>query len=405
MHSRESLRIALHCMRAGRLRTVLTMLGIVVSVAVVITGSGLNNGLVKAYSDASDANFASITVTPLTAAPTSGGPGARHLDDSDVETLSRSANPALISDVVPIVSGSVMMRHGSAQYRATVVGSSAGYLQVQSAAVSLTAGSNFTSKQYQDRARVVLLGPILVKALFGGDAGAAIGSTVQFGRLSFDVIGTIGPSGPITALMPLTTARGFLFGGMHHVQLVDVLATHESNINDAINQVNSILDRQHFIKSPALRDFVAVPTDATGPLIDQLVTLLAWFTAGTTGIALFIGALGLANIMLITVTERTREIGVRRAIGARRGVILRQFLIEAIMIAGIGGIVGVAAGVALTLAGRRILPRLAPMYGVPELSPEIATLAFGLSLLVGLIAGAYPAIKAARLQPWDALRH
>src|SRR5882762_2277286 len=109
MYFKESLRIALHCMRAGRLRTVLTMLGIVVSVAVVITGSGLNNGLVKAYSDASDANFASITVTPLTAAPTSGGPGARHLDDSDVETLSRSANPALISDVVPIVSGSVMM--------------------------------------------------------------------------------------------------------------------------------------------------------------------------------------------------------------------------------------------------------------------------------------------------------
>jgi len=132
---------------------------------------------------------------------------------------------------------------------------------------------------------------------------------------------------------------------------------------------------------------------------------LDWFTLGLTAIALLIGALGLANIMLITVTDRTPEIGIRKAIGARRGAILRQFLIEAMLIAGIGGLIGVGLGVGATITGQHLLPRYAPMWGMPVISIPAIGIAFGISLLIGLLAGCYPAIRAARLCPMDALRH
>src|SRR5205807_229396 len=134
-----------------------------------------------------------------------------------------------------------------------------------------------------------------------------------------------------------------------------------------------------FVKDSAQRDFLATRSDPTGPMVGDLISLLRWFAAGATGIAMFIGALGLANIMLITVTERTNEIGVRRAIGARRSAILRQFLVEAVLIAGLGGLIGVGVGIAVTKAGQHIMPSLAPGYGTPELSGGVLTLAFTLS--------------------------
>jgi putative ABC transport system permease protein len=299
----------------------------------------------------------------------------------------------------------VMVRYGDNQYRGNITGASAAYLRIQNSAIRLLAGSVFTSEQYQDKARVILLGPTLLRTLFNGDPNAAIGSTVQIGRQNFDVIGTIGPAGGSMALVPMTTARAYLFGGMRTVGGANVLATSLGTVDAAIDQVNSILDREHFLKNSAQRDFSVTRFDQTGPMVGDLVTLLRWFAAAATGIALFIGALGLANIMLITVTERTSEIGIRRAVGASRGAILRQFLVEAVLIGGFGGLVGASVGVALTLTARRVLPGIAPAYGIPVLSMEAVALAFGLSLLVSLLAGTYPAIRAARLHPWDALRH
>jgi len=380
------------------------MIGIVVSVSVVVILAGLVSGLNSTYRTAFDAVGQGITVT-RSAAATPGGNGPRSLLDSDVEALRRQVDPSLIASVVPMVSGAAMMRHGADNYRANVVGATSAYLQLNH--ISVVAGTVFTDSQYRGGVRVVLIGPALVTSLFGGSPSSALGAMVKIGRLTFQVVGLLGPDGQgdATALMPMTTARSFLFGGMRTVSGIGVLATNLDTVRPAVNQLNIILDHEHFVKDPTQRDFSVNFLPSWLAAGDGLLSLLLWFSGGVTAIALFIGALGLANIMLITVTERTREIGVRRAIGARRGAILRQFLIESMMIAGSGGLIGVALGVGATLVGRIILTRLAPLYGLPQVSLEAVVLAFGISLLIGLISGVYPAIRAARLHPWDALRY
>jgi len=403
MHLVESCRIALHCLRVGRLRTTLTMLGLVVSVASVIAGASLSSGLRTAYHSAFDSMFISISIIPKAASAVPGGNRPRSLSDSDINALTQDVDPTTISAVVPIVSGPVVVRRGALKYRANIIGSSPAYPQLQS--YPITRGAVFTNEQYNGKARVILLGPVVVNALFGGNHDEAIGSTVQIARQTFEVIGTLGPEATTTVLMPMTTARAYLFGGMHTVGSIGIVATHLGVVRTAINQVNAILDRAHYVKEPAQRDYVAQTMQVTGTIANQLLTLLAWITTTTSAIAMFIGALGLANIMLITVTERTNEIGVRRAIGARRSAILRQFLVEAVLIAGLGGMIGVGVGIAITKAGQHIIPSLAPGYGTPELSGGVLTLAFTLSLVVGLVAGCYPAIKASRLHPWDAVRY
>ena len=404
MHFKEAFFIALHCMWVGRLRTALTMIGIVVSVSVVVVLAGLVSGLNSTYRAAFDAVGQGITVT-RSAAAIPGGNGPRSLLDSDVEALRKEVDPSLIAGIIPMVSGQTMMRNGADNYRANVVGATSAYLQLEH--ISVVAGTVFTDSQYRGGARVVLIGPALVTSLFGGSPSSALGATVEIGRLTFQVVGLLGPDGQgdATALMPMTTARSFLFGGMHTVSGIGILATNLDTVRLAVNQLNKILDHEHYVKDPTQRDFSVNFLPSWLAAGGWLLSLLLWFSGGVTAIALFIGALGLANIMLITVTERTREIGVRRAIGARRGAILRQFLIESIIIAGLAGLIGVALGVGLTLAGRSILTQLTPAYGLPQVSLEAVVFAFGISLFIGLISGVYPAIRAARLHPWDALRY
>jgi putative ABC transport system permease protein len=400
------LRNALHCMHASKLRTILTMLGIILSEAVMILTSGLGIGLESGYNAASLNNNGTWTIAPLPAPLQAGGNHPRSLTDSDIAALTKGADPKIISDVVPVVSGMAPVRYNGNQYGGVIYGSSAAFLRVQSTAIRLTGGSVFTEQQYKDSARVILIGPDLLRALFNGDADAAMGSTVQIGLVSFKVIGTIGPGPWSLALVPLTTARAFLFGGKHTVQSIDIRQADLYATMPAVNQITDILDREHFIKNPGQRDYAISPVNLSQwPLTEQTLTLLRWVTVAATGIALLIGALGLANIMLVTVTERTSEIGIRRAVGARRSAILRHFLFESVLVAGLGGIIGIGLGVAATVGAQRLLSNTGPLYGVPGFSVTSILSAFGLSLLVGLAAGCYPATRAARMQPWDALRY
>jgi len=390
-------------MKTGRLRTVLTMLGIVIGVASATALSGITAGLSDSYRVAFDNFGKSISVTP-SLAPTSGGNAPRSLYNTDVDALRRDSDPSVVVDVVPTVIGEAMVRSEGTSYRASIIGTSAGYPAMRG--IMVTDGRIFTEQEYDGNGKVILLGPALVQALFGGDVTKALHSRVQIGKLSFEVVGILGPDGQgdATALMPMTAARSYLFGGKRTVQSIWIVAPSIAATAPATAELNRILDRQHFIKNPAKRDYMVTSAEFAISMVNSVMSVQYSFMAGITSVVLIIATVGLANIMLITVTERTREIGVRRALGARRATIMRQFLIESVILAGFGGLIGMAFGLVLTMLGGKILPIFVPAYGKPSMPYETAVLAFFLSLVIGLAAGGYPALRAARLQPWDALR-
>jgi len=404
---RESVMIAWRSMGTGRLRTGLTMLGVVAGVAVVIVLIGLGNGLRAGYNATFALMGGGITIAEQTI-PVPGANSARELTDVDEAALEQQRDPSVIKAVVPFVTGTGIMRYGTQSYLATIFGSrEPGYLDIRDR--QLEAGTLFTPEQYRAKARVVILGTKLVTALFGGNDQAAVGSNVLIGRFTFKVIGVLATAGDQDNIgfMPMTTGRTFLFGGagIDNLGGIGVMAAGTDKVRPALDEIHTILDRQHQIKNPTERDYTTTSLINQVESTDRLLTLLTWFLVAVAGISLFVGTLGLANIMLVTVTERTSEIGIRKAIGARRSAILEQFLIESVAIAGVGGLFGVILGVALTLAGNQLLPRFAPQYGPPVVSIGAVVLAFAVSLVIGLVAGVYPARRASKMHPIVALRH
>jgi putative ABC transport system permease protein len=207
-HFKETFRIALHSMGAGRLRTVLTMLGIVLSVSLVIAMHGLNEGVKHSYGEALDSLVSPITVAS-NAAVKPGGNGPRTLTDDDVAALSQQSDPSVIRKVIPMLNGQAGIRRGAIVRKGAVLGTSTNYLSFNNGAVA--AGSMFTEEQYRDSARVTLLGSTLAAALFGDNTAAAVGSNIFIGRQEFTVIGVLAVVGraDFTAMMPMTTAARF----------------------------------------------------------------------------------------------------------------------------------------------------------------------------------------------------
>ena len=205
--------------------------------------------------------------------------------------------------------------------------------------------------------------------------------------------------------MPLGAARAYLLGGGDAVNQVIVRATSVGAVNQAEKQITDILSDRHNIRNPDDRDFNILKLQSLLDQSSQVLTFVTLFTAAVAGISLVVGSIGVANIMLVTVTERTREIGIRKAIGARRRAILQQFLIESMMLTGIGGIIGILLGVGLATAAGIILPAVIPDFPAPVVSMGSVILSFSVSLFIGLVAGGYPANRAARLRPIEALRY
>jgi putative ABC transport system permease protein len=395
-------------MRVARLRTALTTFGIAVGIAAVILLTGLGNGMKTGFNNSMSSFATAISVYRAPSTQTAGGP-IRVIREEDARALADRAKAPNILTVTPIAGGSAITRFKGIQYNTTVNGSGTDYLKVYNQ--QLAAGSMFTKAQELGSARVVVLGPAVVNSLFNGDNQAAIGSNVKIGRLTFTVIGTLRPGGSQisgspddTAVIPLTAARS-LYGRSDKLTQVAVQATDVTAVPAAIDQIYEIMDKQHDIRDPGFRDYTISATLAQVQKTDSFLTGLTLFTLGIAGIALFVGGLGVANIMLVTVTERTHEIGIRKAIGASRRAILKQFIIESTVLSGVGGIVGVALGIGTTLAAGHFLPRISPEYGTPTVSLTAVCVGFGISLLLGLAAGGLPAVRAARLRPVDALRH
>lgn len=400
----EVTRIALRGLRANKLRSALTTLGIIIGVSAVILLTALGNGIQAGFNEQFGSLNTQITVTPTEGAVPGGGQ-ARDLTENDMEALLNPRDAPDVATVTPIVGGAALLQVGGDQYRTSVTGTTADYLSITDR--ELTAGRGFDEQEVRTNAKVVVLGPNPVNELFGGNPTAALNQEIRIGSAVFRVIGTVEATGQQddVAIMPVGAARSYLTGGDDELDTIIVRARSAEAVTPAADQITAILSDRHNIRDTAKRDFEVQALQQQIQEATQFLSFLTLFTAAVAGISLIVGSIGVANIMLVTVTERTREIGIRKAIGARPRVILLQFMLESIFLSGLGGLMGIALGVGLSLTGAAILPQLIPDFPAPAVDPSSIVLAFTISLIIGLIAGGYPAHRASRLRPIEALRY
>jgi ABC-type antimicrobial peptide transport system permease subunit len=265
--------------------------------------------------------------------------------------------------------------------------------------------------------RKAVIGLQVVNDLWGSsaDLDELLGQTIRVGTGNFEIQGVVDTDGQNdnVVMVPLEAARAYVVGNDGD-KLTTIIAksTDKSTLEQAKYEIYQVLYQQHKVRESVDRDFNV--TDYTNILEQQRqsIKFMSMFIVAIAAVSLFVGGVGVANIMLVSVTERTREIGIRKAIGAPRGAIMRQFLSEAVMLTALGGAVGVVFGIGMCLAGAELIPEVWPPdtgsmtpTPVPLLSASPVLLAFGVSVVIGLLAGGYPAYRAARMRPIDALRH
>ena len=401
----ESIVAALRSVRANRLRSLLTTLGIVIGVAAVIILVALGNG-VRAGFDAQFSRLSNqITVTKATGSVPGGG-AARDLTDQDVQALQNPRLALHIASVTPSMTGNVSVNAGQTNTRSRLVGATHNYLDISARTVAV--GRWFTEQEVQSNEKLVLLGQETVGLLWGPSTnmGELLGQNIRLNRATFKVIGLLANDGQNdnAAVVPFGAARSYLVGNANQVNQIIVKSTSAATVSSARDQLTQILDVRHFIRKPADRDYDVRAFQNLIEQRSQFITFLTVFTASVAAISLVVGGIGVANIMLVAVTERTREIGIRKAIGAPRRAILKQFLIEAVVLTGLGGVLGVCLGVGACIAGGIILPRVVASFPPPIVTVLPVLVAFLVSLVIGLMAGVYPANRAARLLPIQALR-
>ena len=411
----ESFTIAIRSLLANKMRSVLTMLGIIIGVGSVITlvsmGRGADATIASAYEELGT-NLLQVmpqnpeveggfSLSPAYAMPT--------LTMDDVRALERVRHVTLLA---PINENFITVTAGGESKGGLLHGATPEYNDVMN--YSIAGGQFITDRNVAGRDTVVVLGEKVATDLFGTDD--PVGQQVKLKKQRFTVVGVLEPKGGAmfgvsfddVVIVPITTYQTRLFpqqtaAGEDAVASISVQITSIELADEVTDEIETILRRRHHLTGDDKNDFAVVSPEQVMEIVGQITLVLSGFLGLIAGISLLVGSIGIMNIMLVSVTERTREIGIRKAVGAKRRDILLQFLLEAAALTFAGGGIGVAGGISFSFLLSQL--DLGGFKLASVVSADIVILAFSVSIIIGLISGIYPAWRASRLNPIDALHY
>jgi len=401
----EIVSVALGALRANKLRSALTMLGIIIGVGAVIAVVALGTGAQQAVKD----RIAALGTTLLTVTPgqqrgqgVAIAGGQQRLYIADAKAIDERAT-SLVA-VQPEMRSQQQVVYGNKNANTQIIGTTPNYLEVRK--YTLRAGKMFTAADDEGRQRVAVLGATVISNMGITTPEAMIGEIVRIRGTQFTVIGVLAPKGQANAfqdpddevLVPIQTAR-FRVNGADRLQSISALAESEEKIPDAMAEIQRVLRRQHKIRQGLPDDFQIRNQADILTTTQETTQVMTYLLSGIAAVSLLVGGIGIMNIMLVSVTERTREIGIRKALGATRFNILLQFLIEAVVLCCLGGVLGIGLGA----AGAVLMSKTAGWS--TQVSTAAIVMAFAFSAFVGVAFGVWPARRAAVLDPIIALRY
>ncbi len=408
----ESLRLALRALQANKLRSALTMLGIIIGVSAVITLMSVGNGASLRITNQIQSMGSNLLFVSPGAAQQGGVRQAAGtqptltLDDADA--IANPDNLPMVTGVAPEMNSFGQVVAGPTNVNTRILGVTPAYQDVRK--YDVAEGEFISEQNVQARSLVVVLGSNVAETLFPG--GEPVGQTLKINRLTFRVIGVLASKGAQAmgnqddiVMAPITTVQQRLnrqrtVAGSAVVQTVNVQVADGTNMQQATEQIAELLRERHHV---AQDDFTISSQEDLLAVVQQITGILTLLLGAIAGISLVVGGIGIMNIMLVSVTERTREIGIRKAVGAKRNHILAQFLVEAVVVSLVGGGAGVLLGAGLSSLiasidfGGQKLPTV--------ITADSVLLATGVSAAIGLFFGIYPANRAASLSPIEALRY
>lgn len=399
----ESFFTAISALWANKLRSLLTMLGIIIGVASVITMIGLGEGAQRAVQQRMEAMGSNLlTVSP--GAARGGGRavmtgGTARLYVSDADALAERAD--FVGTVIPEMSRNLQIQYRNRNWNSRVVGTTMAYPEIRNHIP--VEGRFFTDSENRSAAKVAVLGSAIATQLFGRESG--VGETVRIAGQRFQVIGILEEKGTggwnnpdEQVFIPLMTAQRRLMG-RDHLSNITVQVVNQEAMELATFEVERVLRREHRLRPDQENDFRIFNQADLISTVQETQKTFSFLLAGIAGVSLIVGGIGIMNIMIVSVTERTREIGIRKAVGARRRDVLMQFLLEAIMLSIIGGIIGIGMGTFVS----DILSRYAGWNTV--ILVEAVALSFIFATAIGIFFGIYPARKAASQNVIESLRY